>query len=330
MIEWLQAMYNARQQWAPVYFRNTFAALSSYHGISSFFDGYVNQQTTIPLFFKQYELALEHSLEKEIEAAYDTICTAPVLKTPSPMELQAANIYTKEVFAKFQEELVEAFVYTANKIERDGMATKYRVAKYEHNDRACIVTLSTSEMQASCSCQMFEYCDVLCRHVLTVFTVANVLTLPSHYILKRWTRNAKTWIGSEEQSADSQGLDTLTSRFNNPCLEAIKYVEGGAIAIETCNAAISNLKEGGKKIVSVKKSVAKVEPPSSHGSGNNQEENNKKTPTTPREMIPSLWPWQNAMPPRFNLNDGSMTLTPAGEVAAINLKVYSSSLLMSS
>nr|TKS17159.1 hypothetical protein D5086_0000019900 [Populus alba] len=244
--------------------------------------GYVNQQTTIPLFFKQYELSLEHSLEKEIEAAYDTICTAPVLKTPSPMERQAANIYTREVFAKFQEELVEAFVYTANKIERDGVATKYRVARYEHNDRAYIVTLRTSEMQA------------------------------------------------KEQSADSQGLDTLTSRFNNLCLEAIKYVEEGAIAIETCNAATSNLKEGGKKIASVKKSFAKVTPPSSHGSGNSQEENNKKTPTTPREMIPSLWPWQNAMPPRFNPNYGSMTLTPAGEVAAFNLKVYSSSLLLSS
>jgi len=54
-------------------------------------------------------------------------------------------------------------------------------------------------------------------------------------------------------------------------------------------------------------------------------------------MIPSLWPWQNAMPPRFNLNDGSMTwvienktLTPAVEVAPINFKVFSSSLLMSS
>jgi hypothetical protein len=78
---------------------------------------------------------------------------------------------------------------------------------------------------------------------------------------------------------DSQGLDTLTSRFNYLCLEAIKYVEEGAIAIETCNAATSNLKEGGKKIASVKKSVAKVTPPSSHGSGNSQEENNKKTPS---------------------------------------------------
>ncbi|KAF2295018.1 hypothetical protein GH714_030289 [Hevea brasiliensis] len=113
--EWLQAVYNARKQWAPVYFRGTFfAALSSNQGVSSFFDGYVNQQTTIPLFFKQYERALEHSLEKEIEADYDTICTTPVLKTPSPMEQQAANLYTKKVFAKFQEELVETFVYTAN------------------------------------------------------------------------------------------------------------------------------------------------------------------------------------------------------------------------
>ncbi|KAM1941301.1 hypothetical protein ACFX13_028892 [Malus domestica] len=43
-----------------------------------FFYGYVNQQTSIPLFFKQYERALEHSLEKEIEADYDTMCTAPV------------------------------------------------------------------------------------------------------------------------------------------------------------------------------------------------------------------------------------------------------------
>lgn len=362
-IEWLQAVYNARQQWAPVYFRNTFfAALSSNHGISSLFDGYVNQQTTIPLFFKQYELVLEHSLEKEIEADYDTICTTPVLKTPSPMEQQAANLYTKKVFTKFQEELVETFVYTANKIERDGMATKYRVAKYEHDDKAYIVMLNISEMQASCSCQMFEYCGILCRHILTVFTVTNILTLPSHYILKRWTRNAKSWIGSEEQSADSQGLDTLTSRFNNLCLEAIKYAEEGAIAIETYNAAISNLKEGGTKIASVKKSVAKVTPYRSHFSGNSQEENNKKTPTAPHEMIPSLWPWQDAMPPRFNLNDGGVpcadlnqpsmapvsihrdggptdnsvvltyfksmtwvienkTLTPAGKVAVINLKL---------
>ncbi|GMP60933.1 hypothetical protein CsSME_00023602 [Camellia sinensis var. sinensis] len=304
--EWLQAVYNARQQWAPVYFRGTFfAALSSNQGVSSFFDGYVNQQTTIPMFFKQYERALENSLEKEIEADYDTICTTPVLKTPSPMEQQAANLYTKKVFAKFQEELVETFVYTANKIEGDDVVSKFRVAKYEHDDKAYIVTLNISEMKASCSCQMFEYSGIICRHILTVFTVTNVLTLPSHYILKRWMRNARVGSGSEEHDAHTQGIESLTSRFNNLCREAIKYAEEGAIAAETYNTAMSVLKEGARKIAAVKKNVAKVTPPS-QGSGSTQEDSNKKNPTSPSDMIPPLWPWQDAMPHRFNLNDAGV------------------------
>lgn len=304
--EWLQAVYNARKQWAPVYFRDTFfAAISSNQGVSSFFDGYVNQQTTVPLFFKQYERALESSLEKEIEADYDTMGTTPVLKTPSPMEQQAANLYSKKIFAKFQEELVETFVYTANKIEDDGVINKYRVAKYEHDDKAFIVTLNVSGMKASCSCQMFEYSGVLCRHILTVFTVTNVLTLPSHYILKRWTSNAKSLLGSEEQNSDPHGIETLTSRFNSLCREAIQYAEEGAIAVETYNAAMSALKEGIRKIASVKKGIPKVALPSSQSSGSN-EDSSKKTSSSVPEIFPALWPWQGAYPPRFNLNNNGV------------------------
>lgn len=310
--EWLQAVYNARKQWAPVYFHGTFfAALTSSQGVSSFFDGYVNQQTTIPLFFKQYERALEHSLEKEIEADYDTICTTPILKTPSPMEQQAANLYTKKVFTKFQEELVETFVYTANKIEGDGIVCKFRVAKYEHDHKAYIVMLNLSEMKASCSCQMFEYSGILCRHILTVFTVTNVCTLPPHYILKRWTRNAKACFGSDEHKTDTHSIETLTMRFNSLCREAIKYAEEGAVADETYNAAIIALREAGKHISSMKKDVASITP-RSQGSGPTHEDGNKKTPPPPppvSEMVPSLWPWQDSAPRRFNLNDTGVPIS---------------------
>ncbi|KAM7511843.1 hypothetical protein LguiB_010718 [Lonicera macranthoides] len=304
--EWLQAVYNARKQWAPVYFRGTFfAALSSNQGVSSFFDGYVNQQTTIPLFFKHYERALENSLEREIEADYDTICTTPVLKTPSPMEQQVANLYTKKVFTKFQDELVETFVYTANKIEGDGVISKFRVAKYEHDHKAYIVTWDVNEMKASCSCQMFEYSGILCRHILTVFTVTNVLTLPPHYILKRWTRNARVSVGSDEQD-----IESLTLRFKSLCREAMKYAEEGAIAVETYNAAMSALSEGMRKIAAVKKNVAKVTIPTSLGSVNAQEDttNNKTPQLTSDNMSPPLWPWQDAIPHRFNLNDAGVPL----------------------
>ncbi|KAK7822216.1 protein far1-related sequence 3 [Quercus suber] len=166
-----------------------------------------------------------------------------------------------------------------------------------------MVNVDVSEMKANCSCQMFEYSGILCRHILTVFTVTNVLTLPSHYILKRWTRNAKAGVGLDEQNSDPLGIESLTLRFNNLCWEAIKYAEEGSVAIETYNAAMNALREGGKRIASVKKNVAKVTPLSSQGSGDSQDDNNKKTPMSFPEMAPSLWPWQEAMPHRFNLND---------------------------
>lgn len=306
--DWLQAVYNARKQWAPVYFRNSFfAALSSNHGVRSFFDGYVNQQTTIPLFFKQYERALEKALESEIEADYDTICTTPVIKTLSPMEQQAVNLYTKMVFAKFQEELVETFVYTANKIDGNGTVSRFRVAKYEHDHKEYIVTLDISEMNARCSCQMFEYSGVLCRHILTVFTVTNVLTIPSHYILKRWTQNARAVL-LNAQEADVQPIGTLTSRFNSLCLEALKFAEEGAVATETFKEAMECLRDGARKIAMVKKIVARIKPPISEESGSFLDNDSKKASLLTSDTIPSLWPWQYATQNHFNLNDARVNV----------------------
>ncbi|KAL5830682.1 hypothetical protein ACOSQ3_016099 [Xanthoceras sorbifolium] len=314
--DWLQSLYNARAQWVPVYFRDSFfAAISPNQGFDgSFFDGYVNQQTTIPVFFRQYERALENWLEREIEADFDTICTTPVLRTPSPMEKQAANFYTRKIFAKFQEELVETFVYTANRIEGDGAINTFRVAKFEDDNKAYIVTLSYAEMRANCSCKMFEYSGILCRHVLTVFTVTNVLTLPSHYILKRWTRNAKTGAGIDERSGELNGQESLTLRYNNLCREAIKYAEDGAIAVDTYNAALSCLRDGGKKVAVVKKNVAKVAPLGSRVSGAGYDD--RKTSTSASDGTPLLWPRQDEMTRRFNLNDAG---TPGQPVSDLNL-----------
>lgn len=313
--DWLQSLYTARAQWVPSYFRDSFfARVSPNQGLDvSFFDGYVNQQTTLPLFFRQYERALESWIEKEIEADFETICTTPVLKTPSPMEKQAANLYTRKIFSKFQEELVETFVYTANIIEGDGENSTFRVAKFEDDQKSYSVTLNHSELRANCSCQMFEYSGILCRHVLTVFTVTNVLTLPSHYILKRWTRNAKSSAGSDERAGESHGQESLSSRYNSLCREAIRYAEEGAVTVETYNAAISCLRDSGKKVTAMKRSVAKVSP-------NNQVSgaayDDKKTTTSTSDTTPLLWPRQDEVTRRFNLNDAG---GPAQSVADLNL-----------
>ncbi|CAN1171034.1 Protein FAR1-RELATED SEQUENCE 3 [Linum perenne] len=315
--DWLQSMYECRAQWVPVYFRDSFfAILSPNQGFdSSFFNGFINHETTLPMFFREYERALESSFERELEADFETISTTPVLSTPSPMEKQAASRYTKKVFTKFQEELVETFVYTANKIEGDEIVSKFRVAKFEDDDKEYIVTWNHGDMIANCSCQMFEFSGVLCRHVLTVFTVSNIFTLPPQYILQRWTIASKTGHGVEEHSTDDLSSPmSLTSRYNNLCREAIGYAEEGATTLETYTAALASLREGGKKVAVVKNNVPKVPPTISQGNGISYDE--KKASTASVETLPLLWSHQDEVLRRLNQND---TGASAQSVADLNL-----------
>jgi len=312
--EWLNSLYNARAQWVPVYFRDSFfAAVFPSQGYSgSFFDGYVNQQTTLPMFFRLYERAMESWFEMEIEADLDTVNTPPVLKTPSPMENQAANLFTRKIFGKFQEELVETFAHTANRIEDDGTTSTFRVANFENDNKAYIVTFCYPEMRANCSCQMFEHSGILCRHVLTVFTVTNILTLPPHYILRRWTRNAKSMVELDEHVSEN-GHDSSIHRYNHLCREAIKYAEEGAITAEAYNIALGQLREGGKKVSVVRKRIGRAAPPSSHGGGIGSGD---KTSLSAADTTPLLWPRQDEMIRRFNLNDGGAR---AQSVSDLNL-----------
>lgn len=252
--EWLQSMYNARQHWVPVYLQDTFfGEVSLKEGnkcLNLFFDGYVNASTTSQVLVRQYEKAVSTWHERELKADYETTNSSPVLKTPSPMEKQAASLYTRRIFMKFQEELVETLANPATKIDDSGTTTTYRVAKFGENRKSHVVTFNSFEMKASCSCQMFEYSGIICRHVLAVFRAKNVLTLPSQYVLKRWTRNAKTGVLLDGHASElpSSTRESVTVRYNNLRQEAIKYVEEGAKSIQTYHVAMRSLQEAAKKV----------------------------------------------------------------------------------
>ncbi|XP_030552654.1 protein FAR1-RELATED SEQUENCE 9 [Rhodamnia argentea] len=275
--EWLQSIYSAREQWVPLYMRDTFfgdlGLAERSEGLNTFFDGYVNASTTIQMLIKQYEKAVANWHEKELKADYDTTNTPPVLKTPSPMEKQAAGLFTRRIFMKFQEELVETLANPATKIEDSGAVSTYRVAKYGEECKAHTVSFNSFEMKATCSCQMFEYTGIICRHILAVFRAKNVLTLPSQYILKRWTRNAKSGSITNENAPEvpNDPRESLTVRYNNLRQEAIKYVEEGAKSIYIYNVALGALQDAAKKVAAVKNKGPGAAPDGNLANGNSKE-----------------------------------------------------------
>ncbi|XP_058105485.1 protein FAR1-RELATED SEQUENCE 9-like [Magnolia sinica] len=263
--EWIKSLYEDRQQWVPVYLQDKFfpdvSTAQQSESATAFFDRHMNANTTLKDFITRHEEELNDSYEREAHEDYLPVDTSPTFRTRSTMEKQAANIYTRKVFEVFQEELLEECNYSVNKFYDGGATNTFRVARFHQELRAFSVTFNVSEMRANCSCKKFETLGILCRHVLAVFRVANVFTIPSHYILKRWTKNAKSGSGSDQRGTEVQATvhEVMMLRYNILCREIFKCAEDGTLSIDVFNAAMNAIQDTVKKTVSAKQTATRVE-----------------------------------------------------------------------
>ncbi|KAF8370210.1 hypothetical protein HHK36_011238 [Tetracentron sinense] len=211
-------MYKKRHKWAPVYSRHIFHAdmttTDRAESINSFFTGYLNKSLPLSEFLEQYDMALVSRCEKETYEDFKSHQTRPVLKLDLPMEQQAADVYTRSVFKEFHKEFCDSFRYIASETERAGTNQTYVVSILGQN-RNCLVNVNSSnnDFYLNCSCQKFEYTGILCRHVLKVFTVTNVMWIPEVYIKRRWTKKAKCGVVLDERVREVQA-DYLKSLGN--------------------------------------------------------------------------------------------------------------------
>ncbi|KAF8395455.1 hypothetical protein HHK36_019401 [Tetracentron sinense] len=192
---WIKSLYEDRKQWVPTYMRDTFFAGMSTtqrsESINSFFDKYVQRKTTLKEFIEQYKVALQDRHERESKANFDTWNRTPILKSHSPYEKQMSTVYTHEIFKKFQREVLEIVACHPKKEEEDETVTMFMVHDFEANEDF-IVEWEEAESKVSCLCRLFEYKGFLCRHAMTILQFSAVSKIPSHYILNRWSNNAKS------------------------------------------------------------------------------------------------------------------------------------------
>ncbi|KAJ8616446.1 hypothetical protein MRB53_035818 [Persea americana] len=139
------------------------------------------------------QIACTNSLKscKDCDAEFELSYDKAIVKTQLAIEEQLAELYTRPVFLKFQEELCASLRYIAIKTKEDGDLSTYRVTKFGDDTRSYTVSFNTSKMRANCTCLMFEFVRILCRHELIVFRLLNILMLPSHYIMEPYMRNVK-------------------------------------------------------------------------------------------------------------------------------------------
>ncbi|KAG6539027.1 hypothetical protein ZIOFF_004179 [Zingiber officinale] len=194
--QWLQIPYAIRHRWIPAYLKDSFFVELSTRCVVT--------ACTLQMFIAQQDQEIDSRYAKESQEDHATLNIQQILKTQSAMEKQPANIYTRAVFEKFQEELVEAFSYYPVKIQ-DGPTNKFTVARDG---------------------------DAMC----------GAFRLPEYCILKRWTRKAKNGLMLQESDHECHYLEESPILWYNDLLyDAMKSAERGAVSTEAYRIAKSML-----------------------------------------------------------------------------------------
>lgn len=255
--EWLRSVYENRIHWVPLFTRGiSFAGLSTRSRsecLNSFFDKYVNAESSLRQFLEQYKLLLCDRYEEEAKAEFDAWHEAPDLKSPSPFEKQMSWVYTHEIFKKFQVEVLGAAACHLKKEKEDATGITYTVKDFENNEDFT-VEWNESSSEICCLCHLFEHHGYLCRHAIVVLQMSGVFSIPSRYILQRWTSAA---LSRHSISGKLDEVQARVRRYNDLCRRALILAEESSLSIESYNVAASAIRDAFQHCINANCSLEK-------------------------------------------------------------------------
>ncbi|XP_058203431.1 protein FAR1-RELATED SEQUENCE 5-like [Rhododendron vialii] len=194
--EWLNDMYTIRARWIPAYTKHIFSAhmTSSQRSESdhAFFKRYVSKKNSLLEFVTRFDRALSNLRHNELDLDHKDVNEKPVLKTSWLLEKRMSELYTRTIFYKFQREIHQKDAYVFTKTDEDEHRCLWNVQRAEiEGSRFREILVNKSSNYVSCSCKMFEFEGIPCRHMLAYFARMQIMALSDQYILQRWTVAAK-------------------------------------------------------------------------------------------------------------------------------------------
>jgi hypothetical protein len=235
--DWLNTIFEERERWVPCYLKNDFwAGMSTTQrseSMNAFFDGYINARTSLSEFVKQYNNALQDKAEKEYEADFRSSSTIIPCGSNSTIERQFQAEYTHDKYMEIQVEFrgkcncylegvtTLEFTSTYTVLEESIVCGKPNETKY-------CVDFNGEDNNVTCTCLLFEFRGILCRHALFVLGHLRVKEVPSKFILPRWSKNVKRKYAHMKTSYNAKKLQPHIERFEGLCKTFYEIAECAA------------------------------------------------------------------------------------------------------
>ncbi|KAK3043755.1 hypothetical protein RJ639_001951 [Escallonia herrerae] len=251
--KWLQALYEDREQWVPVFLKDIsflgMIPVKENESFNTFFDGYVHKHTSFKEFLDKYDLVMQRKHLQEAMGDLDSRSSTFELKTRCNFEVQISKLYTKEIFRRFQSEVEGMYsCFHTRQVSVSGAIITYVVKERvevkgnEKEVRHYEVLYETTQAEVRCICSLFNFKGYLCRHALNVLNYNGVEEIPSKYILPRWSRDYKHRFPVDNVVTEID-VNHPVHLYNNLYKRVIQVVEAGAQSQEHYKLVLQQLHE---------------------------------------------------------------------------------------
>ncbi|XP_050379523.1 protein FAR1-RELATED SEQUENCE 5-like [Argentina anserina] len=263
--KWLASLFELRAKWALMYGRHTFTAdmmtTQRSESMNNVLKKYLKSKYDLLRFFIHYERLLADRRYKELIADFKMLQTSPMLIVEVEILQHARDMYTPKAFQLFQNEYTRSLNYKVYKVGKKEETSEYKVS-YMGKCREHAVLFNASTQRVSCTCMMFTFVGILCRHVLKVLDKKNVSKIPTEYILKRWTRSAKGRTITNYHVPSDNHKESIGKRYGHLCRSFREVASVGAedakltaYANERSIELLTNLEKMKKELFKDKKCI---------------------------------------------------------------------------
>ena len=273
--EWLQRLFDKREKWALAYGRNTFSAdmvsTQRSESMNNELKGYISVKYDILTFFEHFERLVADKRNEEVKCDFKATQSTPKLKSELRILRHAARIYTPTIFKVFQEQVMQTLNCDLFYCGESNAEKEYKVKVYGRRNEH-VVKFSALEVEVKCSCKKYEFVGILCCHALKILDINNIKKIPEHYILNRWTIDAKVVHIKSNSETHEDPKTKLSKRRQELCRMYIHLANRAVESDETYLMAVNNAQ---KLAEDVEKSL-KIRPDSDVGTSSHPEGSHPK------------------------------------------------------
>ncbi|XP_028784270.1 protein FAR1-RELATED SEQUENCE 5-like [Neltuma alba] len=205
---WLTSMYNIKEKWAWCYVKNACKLGMRSTQLSESVNADVKRCTTPNLnineFFTTFDKVVSEKRDKELKLEFDSRQKIPrMVNQSAPILRQLVLTYTPNAFDIFQAQWDLQFSVMLIQRDEEGPLYIY-IAHMIDEEGEWRIEFKPDTHEISCTCRMFETTRILCCHALKVYESNDVRIMPEQYIIKRWTREARSGVVYDVRGSEIQ------------------------------------------------------------------------------------------------------------------------------